>query len=105
MQPTTDGPPGAIGASVWLAQDQRGLIALEKLPSVTNPAAQDYQLWLIDPNSNSPVSAGVFLPDASGAVRFPFTAATVKTVDRFAVSIEPKGGAPRPTGKIVLTGG
>ena len=104
MQPTPDGPLGTIGAAVWLAQDQRGLIALEKLPPVTNPAAQSYQLWLIDPNSPSPVSAGVFLPDASGTVRFPFTAASVRTVERFAVSIEPKGGAPRPTGKIVLAG-
>ena len=102
MQPTPDGPPGAIGASVWIPGDQRGLIALEKLPPFANPAAQDYQLWLIDPASPTPISAGVFMPDASGSVRFSFGSANAKTVDRFAVSIEPKGGAPRPTGKIVL---
>ncbi|MEY2409538.1 MAG: hypothetical protein QOF48_2208 [Verrucomicrobiota bacterium] len=104
LHPTPDGSPGTVGASVWIAQDQRGLVALDKLPGFTNPAAQDYQLWLIDPNSPAPISGGVFQPDASGSVRFAFAAPTVKTIDRFAVSIEPKGGAPRPTGRIVLAG-
>ena len=96
------GPPGTIGASVWIPQDQRGLIVLEKLPPLANPG-QDYQLWLIDPASNLPVSAGVIPTDGSGSVRYQFHAvANVRSVDRFAVTVEPKGGAPRPTGKIVL---
>jgi anti-sigma-K factor RskA len=102
IQPTADGPPGAIGASVWIPADQRGLFAMERIPGIINPATQDLQLWLIDPASPSPISAGVFTPDASGAVRFAFYSSTAKTVDRFAVSIEPKGGAPKPTGKIVF---
>jgi hypothetical protein len=102
IQPTPDGPPGAIGASVWIPGDQRGLIAMEKVPGFINPATQDLQLWLIDPSAPLPISAGVFMPDASGSVRFSFAAATAKTVDRFAVSVEPKGGSPRPSGKIVF---
>jgi len=103
MRPTSDGPAATVGASVWIPGDQRGLLVLEKLPAVQNAALQDYQLWLIGPDAPTPVSAGVFLPDGSGAVRLQYNAAvSVRTVDKFAVTVEPKGGVPQPTGKIIL---
>ena len=106
VRPTADGPAQAIGAAVWVTLDQRGLMVLEGVQNVSNPITQDYQLWLFEPNAPGPISAGTFQTDARGAVRFQFNAgANVKAVDRFAVSIEPKGGQPRPTGKVVLVGG
>lgn len=106
VRATTDGPAQAIGAAVWVTLDQRGLMVLEGVPNVSNPVTQDYQLWLFEPNAPGPISAGTFQTDARGAVRFQFNAgASVKAVERFAVSIEPKGGQPRPTGKVVLVGG
>lgn len=106
VRATADGPAQALGAAVWVSVDQRGLMVLEGVPNVANPAAQDYQLWLFEPNAPAPVSAGTFQTDARGAARIVFNAgANVRAVERFAVSIEPKGGRPSPTGKVVLIGG
>jgi len=100
LRPTADGAPRALGASVWLTTDRRGLLVLESMPPPH--ASQDYQLWLLDANAPAPVSAGVFRPDANGSVRLEYNAANATAVDRFAVTLEPKGGVARPTGKIVL---
>ncbi len=100
LRPTADGSPRALGASVWLTTDRRGLLVLESMPPPH--ASQDYQLWLLDANAPAPVSAGVFRPDANGAVRLEYNAANAAAVDRFAVTLEPKGGVARPTGKMVL---
>lgn len=101
LRPTAAGSPQTLGATVWLPNDQRGVVVLEHLPVL--PASQNYQLWLIDPSAPAPVSAAVFTSEPTGAVRQLFTTpANLRTVERFAVSIEPKGGAPRPTGKFVL---
>jgi anti-sigma-K factor RskA len=102
LRPTAAGSPQSLGATVWLPNDQRGLLMLESLPAL--PASQNYQLWLVDPSAPAPVSAAVFTSEASGTVRNLFTTPrNLRTSERFAVSIEPKGGAPRPTGKFVLT--
>lgn len=102
LRPTADGPARAIGAAVWLPTDRRGLLVLESLPPLH--ASQDYQLWLADPNAPAPVSGGVFRPDPAGAVRLEFTSTQAAQVDRFWVTLEPKGGALRPTGKTHLGG-
>jgi anti-sigma-K factor RskA len=103
VRPTADGPAQAIGAAVWLAPDQRGVMVLEGMQAVPNPATQDYQLWLFDPNAPAPISAGVFSIDAKGSIRHPIVVGVnVQAISRFAVTIEPKGGRPSPTGKIVL---
>ena len=101
LRPTAAGSPQTLGAAVWLPNDQRGLVVLENLPAI--PASQNYQLWLVDPSAPAPVSAGVFTSEASGPARHVFTTpGNLRTSERFAVSIEPKGGVPRPTGKFVL---
>jgi anti-sigma-K factor RskA len=92
----------AIGAALWSPQDQRGLLALENLAPL--PPNQSYQLWLIDPRK-TPISAGVLPADATGSLRLQFNPdIKVDAVERIAVSIEPKGGSPMPTGRIVLLG-
>lgn len=96
LKPTPNGPAGAIGAAMWSAQDQRGLIVLENLPAL--PPNQNYQLWLIDPKLAIPVSGGVLPANASGSVRLAIaTQFRVEAVDRFALTIEPLGGVPTPT--------
>jgi anti-sigma-K factor RskA len=68
------------------------------------PAGKAYQLWAIA-GGNAPVSAGVFTVDASGtgslAVR-PLPG--VSTVSAFAVTLEPAGGLPAPSGAMYLLG-
>ncbi len=103
LRPATDVAPGAIGACIWSPQDQRGLLMLEGLPPLA--ATQSYQLWLIDPKQRTPVSGGLLPITAAGGLRVQFgTPLRVDSVDRFVVTVEPRAGAPAPTGKAILSG-
>jgi anti-sigma-K factor RskA len=68
------------------------------------PAERSYELWLI-PMTGNPINAGVFRPDNNGqaVVMFPALPAGV-TPKAFAVTIEPAGGGPKPTGPMVQLG-
>jgi anti-sigma-K factor RskA len=62
-----------------------------------------YQLWAIA--GGTPVSAGTFDVGAGGAGRLLVERAPAATdVDAWAVTIEPAGGVPQPTGAMVLKG-
>jgi len=65
---------------------------------------KSYQLWYV-PEHGSPLSAGVFAPDIHGnaTLMMPpsLKAAPPKS---FAVTVEPAGGVPAPTGPEVLAG-
>jgi anti-sigma-K factor RskA len=67
------------------------------------PAAKSYQLWLV-PASGKPISCGVFNP-ASGQ-RDHWMTKLPKGIEpkAFAVTLEPAGGMPQPTGPKVLVG-
>jgi len=73
--------------------------SLESLPS-----GRTYELWLI-PAEGNPVDAGVFNTDAhgNGQVILPSLPQGL-TAKTFAVTIEPEGGVPAPTGPMVLVG-
>jgi anti-sigma-K factor RskA len=94
--------PAALAVAVWDPSREQGVLEVSKLPA---PATEkDYQLWVIDKQYASPVSAGVFVVDpATGEAHIVFKAAKpVGTIAKFAVSLERKGGSPSPEGPIVL---
>ncbi len=66
-------------------------------------ADQTYQLWFIA--DGTPVSAGTFAVDSegSGSVLVEQVAAA-ESLEAWAVTIEPAGGVPQPTGPMVLLG-
>ncbi len=68
------------------------------------PADRTYELWLI-PASGAPINAGVFNTDAlgNGEVILPPLPLGL-TAKVFAVTVEPPGGVPAPTGPKVLIG-
>ena len=92
-----------VALALWDSRKQEGLVHFDHLPQ---PAAgKDYQLWVIDPALKAPVSAGVLAIEKSGASNLLFKPASrVGVADKFAVSVERKGGAPSPQGEIVLMG-
>jgi len=94
--------PAALAVAVWDPTREEGVLAVSRLPALA--AAKDYQLWVIDPQYPSPVSGGVFAVDpVSGEAHVVFRAdRPVKTIAKFAVSLERKGGVPKPEGPIVL---
>ena len=66
------------------------------------PSGKVYQLWAID---DKPVSAGVFGLDAGQKARmFIKNMGEFPRMKKFAVTVEPDGGRPEPTGAIYLIG-
>jgi len=93
--------PEARARMLW-HEKAGGLLVAAGLPPA--PAGKSYQLWAIA-GTRPPVSAGVFAVDAQGAasLRVP-PLAGVARVDVFAVTLEPAGGRPAPSGPMVLVG-
>lgn len=61
-----------------------------------------YQLWAI---TTKPVSAGTFIADTGRKSRYIARSLPAKSgITKFAVSVEPEGGKPQPTGAIYLHG-
>ena len=86
---------------VWDAEKQRGVIQLANVPRAG--AGQDYQLWVSDPRHPQPVSAGVVPVGEDGRARVSFTPArTVRSAEKFTVSLERTGGAAVAAGPVIL---
>lgn len=63
-----------------------------------------YQLWYLD-DQEHPTSAGVFAVDAHGkAALVVDQSLPVERIQAWAVTIEPRGGRPQPTGPMALAG-
>jgi anti-sigma-K factor RskA len=92
--------PRASGRAFW--SRSRGLVfAASSLPPL--PAGRTYQLWVV--TAVRPISAGLVRPDTSGAVTAFFaTPADIPPPTAMAVTIEPEGGVPAPTGDRYLVG-
>jgi anti-sigma-K factor RskA len=66
------------------------------------PGGKTYQLWAI---LDKPVSAGTFAADVGQKARMIVRGAPeLARITKFAVSVEPEGGRPQPTGDIYLLG-
>lgn len=90
---------GATGRAFW--SPSRGvLFAANGLPRLTNDRV--YQLWIIT-RDNRRVPAGLLAPDASGQTLI-LAERNESAPATFAVTEEPAGGVPQPTGAIVLAG-
>jgi anti-sigma-K factor RskA/prefoldin subunit 5 len=67
------------------------------------PADKTYQLWFIV--GGKPVSAGTFAVDPRGTASLRVErVAEARQIKGWAVTIEPRGGVPQPTGTFVLKG-
>lgn len=90
--------PEASGKVIWHPVQQTALFYAHRLPSL--PADKIYQLWTI---TDRPVSGGIFAVDHIGNASVRMTAIP-RHVKTFAVTIEPAGGLPQPSGAIYLAG-
>jgi anti-sigma-K factor RskA len=92
--------PGAFGRAFW-SPTQGLAVAFDKLPATSTDRV--YQLWVIPPGG-TPISAALLDLQADGtaiALGTPGTSARVRTV---AVTLEPAGGVPAPTGDMIVAG-
>jgi len=92
----------AKGRIFWDQSKKKWLFIVRDLPRL--PADKDYQLWFV-PASGNPVSAVVFNTQSDGSAQaeidVPEAVATLKAA---AVTTEPAGGLPQPTGPFALLG-
>jgi anti-sigma-K factor RskA len=93
--------PEARARMLWHAT-AGGIFVAAGLPPA--PPGKAYQLWAIA-GQNPPVSAGVFTVDArgTGSLQVP-PLPGIARVDVFAVTLEPAGGLPAPSGAMYLVG-
>jgi anti-sigma-K factor RskA len=94
--------PQAMAVAVWNPATQEGVLRTDKLPPLAPD--KDYQLWVVDPQYPNPVDGGVFRVDPkTGEARYQFKAdKPIRTVAKFAVSLERRGGVPKAEGPMVL---
>ncbi len=97
--------PDGYGKVIWDTENQRALLQLANLPQP--PEDSDYQLWLIKDDQN-PISAGVFNFERPSTDLFfkveELQESPSDIMNMFAVTLEPKGGVPQPTGDMYLLG-
>jgi anti-sigma-K factor RskA len=94
--------PQANAKVVWDTMEQQWVIYIFDLPTL--PSDKDYQLWYV--TGKAKISAAIFHPSADEQGR---TVLTLKLppealagLAATAVTLEPKGGSPQPTGKFYL---
>jgi anti-sigma-K factor RskA len=89
--------PSADGRAFW--SPAKGLIFAANLPAA--PQDRVYQLWVV--KDTGPVSAGL-LASGAGALTVVTDAIDPRGAQALAVTLEPAGGVPAPTGPMYLVG-
>jgi len=95
-------PANAAQAKAFVSRSQNAILFTARdLPSL--PAARVYQLWAVA--GGQAISAGTFVPDARGRSQLVADVpALTARPDALAVTVEPEGGVPAPTGPKYLLG-
>ena len=92
-------PAADANGRAFISRTRGLLFAASNLPQL--PGDRTYQLWFL--TRGAPVSAGIVRPDPQGNVTAAFDPLPNAPVPTgFAVSVEPEGGVPAPTGAIYL---
>jgi anti-sigma-K factor RskA len=101
LEQTPDAPP-ANAHLLFSETERKAIFYAFDLPPVE--AGKTYELWWIT-EKEGPLQAGLFVPDQRGLGQveavLPVDAGAVQAA---AVTIEPAGGLPKPTGPMVLLG-
>jgi anti-sigma-K factor RskA len=92
--------PQANAKVVWNTNARQWAIYIFDLPAP--PSDKDYQLWYV--TKNAKISAAVFRTDEQGRTVLKLTPPpdALAGLAATAVTIEPRGGSPQPTGKFYL---
>ncbi len=94
--------PVGYGKILWDPERGIAILQVANLPGI--PSDKDYQLWVI---RDKPISAGVFSVTSESDKFFMIKNMAVtdpKLISAFAITLEPKGGMPQPTGEMYMAG-
>jgi anti-sigma-K factor RskA len=95
-----DETPQANAKVVWDTKAQQWSIYIFDLPAP--PSDKDYQLWYV--TKGEKISAAVFRTDEQGrtVLKLTLPPEALAGLAATAVTLEPRGGSPQPTGKFYL---
>ena len=94
--------PAANGRIFWDQPARRWRVYVHNLPPV--PADRSYQLWFV-PRTGNPISASVFNTETDGSAMVDIPGPdNVVMLAAAAVTTEPAGGLPQPSGPFALLG-
>jgi len=91
--------PAASGRVHW-SRSRGAAFTATNLPPLD--AGRVYQLWFV--TAGAPVSAALVTPDAAGRVETVMPSPAGVEPTGFALTVEPAGGSPGPTGAMLLVG-
>ena len=90
-----------LGKMMWNRASDDWIMVTYNLPQPK--PGKTYQVWLV--TDNAKISAGTFRPDASGGTFMHAKYAMNRNALRaVAITEEPEGGMPSPTGPMVVAG-
>ncbi len=99
LQLTAGTPRAAWGWMFWNHATNRWTFFVHNLAPAA--AGKTYQLWLVTPTAK--ISAGTFTPEANGSAEVQATYTLARdSLMAVAVTEEPAGGVPQPTGPFVI---
>jgi anti-sigma-K factor RskA len=94
--------PNGFGKVVWDKDNGQALLQVANMPAV--PTAKEYQLWILI--NGQPLSAGVFAVNNPERDNFFKIQELNQSANQgaFAITLEPEGGSPQPTGAMYMLG-
>jgi anti-sigma-K factor RskA len=97
-------PPEPQVKTIYVRDKGHVLLIANNLPEP--PLNKAYELWLLPARGGEPMPAGTFKTDwrGHGLMLHPMETAGVDAKG-FAITMEPEGGSPRPTGDILMAPG
>ncbi|MDQ6832910.1 MAG: anti-sigma factor [Chloroflexota bacterium] len=87
------------GELLRLSNDQAAVLTMSGLPSLAN--GKVYEIWFVA--GAAPVGVGLFAPNPDGSWSG-LVHGDVTNAQAIAISVEPSGGSPTPTGTIIAKG-
>jgi len=101
MTLTASGTRAPFARMFWDRATNRWTFVAHDMPAL--PSGKTYQLWLV--TASAKISAGTFEPRNGDAVVRATYALPADSLKAIAVTEEPAGGVPQPTGRMVVAGG
>ena len=96
--------PAGYGKIIFNPADRTAILQVSNLPKTAED--KDYQLWTIQ--NKKPLDNGIFsIKNDNEKTYFLITnikVSELNDINAFAITLEPKGGVPQPTGKMYLLG-